>query len=547
MSNNKDIKIGVIGLGAQGLVAVKNLLEEGFDVTGFEKNDFVGGIWHYSAETRVSVLPTTIVNSSKRRACFTDFPFPDETPSYPTSIKVDKYLNAYCHYFSLEPHLRLGTAIEHVSRNDKEEKWIVHARPNGSNNVQEYSFDKLVVALGPNSKPVEPIIHDRHKFKGEILHSIAFRDHLPFKNKRVMVVGASNTAADTCTILKGIASKIYFSHRNPSLVVPRYLKNGTILDHGLNYRMVQATQFIEHYLPGVSTSFMQYMVSKLVQGEYGALDPAWNLSPAPSIKHKVPTVSDYLIPYLRDGTVISTASPGRIIDDYDVELEDGKVVQVDVIIFCTGYDSDFSVMGKYDPTLTSEGTYDHYTPRLYQNILSLDHPDSLAYIGIAIAFQPAFLTTDLSTMALAQLWSTKPASPPFPALAEMQAWHRNHVQWVNSIRATHPTRKMIKFSIPDGPWMKWVQDTAGTNLDENLGWTSLKAWKFWWSNPRFYYMLTNGVYTPIFYRLFDGDRRKKWDGAREAIEKMNANVKRDVEIRKAAMKDKEKEYLIRQL
>lgn len=34
--------------GGMGLVAVKNLLEEGFDVTGFERSAYVGGLWHYT-------------------------------------------------------------------------------------------------------------------------------------------------------------------------------------------------------------------------------------------------------------------------------------------------------------------------------------------------------------------------------------------------------------------------------------------------------------------------------------------------------------------
>lgn len=540
MSDNNNIKIAVIGLGAQGLVAVKNLLEEGFDVTGFEKNNFVGGIWHYSAETRISVLPTTIVNSSKERACFSDFPYPDDCPSYPTSAQVDQYLNNYCDHFKLWPHLRLSTTLEKVHRDDATGRWTICVRSVDSENVRQLLFDKLVVALGPNSLPIEPMIHDRHNFKGQILHSIAFRDQRPFKGKRVMVIGASNTAADTCTTLVGIADKVYFSHRNPSLIVPRYLKNGTILDHGMNYRIVQAIQVIESYYPGVMTNVMQYMVNKMVQGEFGVLDPAWKLTPTPSIKYKVPTVSDYIIPYLRAGKVTSTAAPKRIVGDYEVELEDGTILPVDVIISCTGYDTDFTVMGKYDPTLTPEGTYDHYTPGLYQNVLSLDFPDSLAYIGIAIAFQPAFLTTDLSTMALAQLWSTKETSPSLPSTAEMKAWHLKHIVWVESVRSSHPRRKMIKFSIPDGPWMRWVQETAGINLDENLAWTSLKAWKFWWNDRKFCNLLIDGIHTPIFYRLFDSDRRKKWDGARAAIEKMNADVRRDVEMRKAARKQKEK-------
>lgn len=541
MSSNKDIKIAVIGLGAQGLVSVKNLVEEGFNVTGFEKNDFVGGIWHYSAETRISVLPTTVANASKQRSCFSDFPFPDDCDSYPTSAEIDLYLNDYCHHFKLWPHLRLGTFIERVARNEKAEKWEIHARRFNSQEVDVLSFDKLIIALGPHGKPIEPAIHGRHQFKGQMLHSIAFRDQRPFKGKRVMVIGASNTAADTCTSLVGIASQVYFSHRHPSLVVPRRLKNGTNLDHGMNYRMVQAIHFIESYYPGAISAVMQFMVNRLVESEFGPLDPAWKLSPAPSIKHKIPTVSDYLIPGLRAGDIVSTAVPVRIVGDYDVELEDGTVVTVDAIIFCTGYNSDFSIMGEHDPTLTPEGNYDHYTPRLYQNVLSLKYPDSLAFIGIAIAFQPAFLTTDLSTMALAQLWSIKPASPPLPSTVEMQAWHLDHVKWVSSVRATHPTRNMIKYSISDGPWMRWVQETAGINLDENLAWTNWKSWQLWWNDRHFYNLLTRGIFTPLFYRLFDSDRRKKWDGARQAIEKMNADIKREVEKRRAELKMKQRE------
>jgi dimethylaniline monooxygenase (N-oxide forming) len=59
--------VAVIGAGPAGLVAVKNLAEEGFDVTGFDKNPYVGGLWQYTEEDRTSVLSTTIVNISKER------------------------------------------------------------------------------------------------------------------------------------------------------------------------------------------------------------------------------------------------------------------------------------------------------------------------------------------------------------------------------------------------------------------------------------------------------------------------------------------------
>jgi len=35
----------------------------------------------------------------------------------------------------------------------------------------------------------------------------------------------------------------------------------------------------------------------------------------------------------------------------------------------------------------------------------------------------------------------------------------------------------------------------------------------------------DGIFTPFVWRVFDGEgKRKKWDGAREAIEKVNAEL-----------------------
>lgn len=33
-----------------GIVAVKNLLEEGFDVVGFERSNYIGGLWHFTED-----------------------------------------------------------------------------------------------------------------------------------------------------------------------------------------------------------------------------------------------------------------------------------------------------------------------------------------------------------------------------------------------------------------------------------------------------------------------------------------------------------------
>jgi len=75
--------------------------------------------------------------------------------------------------------------------------------------------------------------------------------------------------------------------------------------------------------------------------------------------------------------------------------------------------------------------------------------------------------------------------------------------------------------------MKWVQDVVGTRLDEHLSYTSIAAWKLWWQDRKLSKLLYDGIYSPHAYRLFDSQgRRKQWDGAREAILKVNADVKK---------------------
>lgn len=52
--------------GVLGLVATKNLVEEGFEVTGFERNAYVGGLWHYTDEDQTSVLPSEFFGHSRK-------------------------------------------------------------------------------------------------------------------------------------------------------------------------------------------------------------------------------------------------------------------------------------------------------------------------------------------------------------------------------------------------------------------------------------------------------------------------------------------------
>lgn len=66
-------RVAIVGAGPLGLIATKNFVEEGFDVTTFERNEYVGGLWHITSDpTQTCVLPGTITNTSKLTVCFSE-------------------------------------------------------------------------------------------------------------------------------------------------------------------------------------------------------------------------------------------------------------------------------------------------------------------------------------------------------------------------------------------------------------------------------------------------------------------------------------------
>lgn len=58
--------VAVVGLGALGLVTLKNLLEEGFDAVGIERHEYLGGLWHFDERERISVMKSESNKSISR-------------------------------------------------------------------------------------------------------------------------------------------------------------------------------------------------------------------------------------------------------------------------------------------------------------------------------------------------------------------------------------------------------------------------------------------------------------------------------------------------
>ncbi|KAF2234096.1 FAD/NAD(P)-binding domain-containing protein [Viridothelium virens] len=515
-----------LDIGIAGVGTVKNLREEGFDAIGFERSDWVGGLWQWSTDTsQTTVLQSTRTNISKQRSCYQDYPFPENVPNYPSGEDVAKYIQSYADHFGVSEHFRLGASIERVERSGDEKQWLIRFNDKKSGPRTEL-FDKVVVTTGAYCQAFTPKYPGIGETKIRVLHSQNFKEPNDFAGKRVVVVGFSNTAADAATDLSKVTTQTYISHRTGARIITRTMNKGKPMDWKASRRITSLSQKVNARFPNLAAKMGSWFLERMMKKQWPFIQPAWNLSPAPPIANKSPLINDEIISCLRAGTVKSARDIRRFIpDSKSLEFTDGvTLTDIDGVIFCTGYYFDWSIFAsEADPTAFAATEWDaspHQNglrfPRLYQGLLSSRFPESLAFIGPVRGFSgSAFANYDLWSQAVAQIWK---GNYPLPSRAEMNAWcDRNYKSNLAQLQDWH----LQKVGLIPQELEHWLNDAAGNGVNEILGssW-SWAAWKFWWNNRALYKLIMTGIDTPFPYRLFEG-RRKKWDGAAEAIYKVN--------------------------
>ncbi|KAH7028754.1 flavin-binding monooxygenase-like-domain-containing protein [Microdochium trichocladiopsis] len=537
-------RVCVLGGGPLGLVATKNLAEQGMHVTTFEKGSKVGGIWTIR-DGQLSVLPTTTKNTSKQVSSFTDLRYPKDAKTHPSAKQVETYLDNYADTFDILKHFRFDTEVVAIRRDEHNTAWVVTTKSTkGSNGATEvHHFDRVVVASGLLSVAKMPRFQGSERFQGDLMHSREFKDPSKYEGKRVIVVGVGATGVDIASfIVKAKAKQVYLSHRAQMLLLPRMVA-GKAFDHNMSRRLGLIMRRLMAWIPGHILKFMANPMVAARQAAYPWLSdhPSFN---APrkmdGLPYRVPMFSDDLAYNIRQGAVQTTQGIEEITGPRSVRMTDGtELDDIDAIVVCSGYTYDLSFLqgpgNPCDPALAPDGFKAHraakyYDPdypfaRLYQGILSEQYPDSLAILGHMLIMKPPFVVADLATMAIASLWS---GSYPggMPSKAAMRADIDKQYDFVVKMCANGPIHYPgFRMSLGEATY-KWLNTVAGTGVLERIGNWGPAAFRLWWQDRKFYNLLMDGIDCPATYRLFDTPYgRKSWKGAKQAILDANEEVR----------------------
>ncbi len=383
----------VIGAGPSGLTAVKNLRACGIAAECLEREDDIGGNWHFGSPSS-SVFASTRLISSKSLTEYTDHPMPGNWPAYPDHRQCLDYLRGYARRFGLLPHIRARVAVERIEpvaaadAGGESGGWVVHAKGR-----EPSRYAGVVIATGHNREPRFPTIPGA--FSGSLLHACQYKSPtqpVALAGKRVLVIGGGNSGCDIAVEASRHAARTVHSTRRGYFVVPRF-----VLGRPADLR---GERLLKMHAP----LWLRRLVSlRAIDRTIGL--PWRHGLPRPdhALWESHPVVNEELYDRIDSGGLVPAGDVAAFAGESAV-FADGRREQFDVVICATGYRIEHPFIAP-EHLCTHDGC-----PQLSFNLL---HPtrDDIAVVGLIQPDSGQWGLTDLQSQLVARMALAAGRSP----------------------------------------------------------------------------------------------------------------------------------------
>lgn len=328
-----DDPVVIVGAGQSGLAGAQAALDAGLRPLLLEAGERPVGSWP-------SYYDSLTLFSPARYSAFPGTPFPGVPDRYPTRDEVVAYLERYA--ASLDAEIRTSTKVAAVEV--AEDGFLVRTETG-----EPLKAAAVIAASGAFSNPYVPAIPRADDFGGEVLHVAGYRDPKSYAGKRVLVVGAGNSAVQVAYELAEFAT-VTMAVRSPVQFVPQ----------------VRGGRDVHYWLDVLRLDLLP-----------------------PSVLARVFKGT----PVLDTGIYAETLASGRFdqrplftaFDGDGVVWSDGERERVDVALFATGYRPNL-------PYLREVGALDGNGVPLHRGGVSTTHA-GLGYLGVE--FQRSFSSNTL--------------------------------------------------------------------------------------------------------------------------------------------------------
>jgi cation diffusion facilitator CzcD-associated flavoprotein CzcO len=208
-SNNSTPSVAVVGAGIGGIAAATMLKRAGYhNVTVFERNAGVGGVWH------ANTYPGAACDVPSHFYEFSFAPNPDWSRRYAPQSEIKAYLERVVRDEGVESMFRFDSEVRSATWDDRGH-WVLDT------GTGEHVADVLITACGQLSTPKYPDIDGLNLFEGPAFHTAKWAHDVDLVGKRVAVIGTGCSAAQVVPAIQPQVATVDVYQRSPGWTMPR--------------------------------------------------------------------------------------------------------------------------------------------------------------------------------------------------------------------------------------------------------------------------------------------------------------------------------------
>lgn len=313
MSATEEAEVVVVGASAAGLASAACLQRRGVVCVLLDRASCVGTAWrgHYDR---------LHLHTNRGASGLPFFPMPRSYPRYPARDQVVAYLEAYARHFDLQP--RFGQEVASVRRG--EDGWLVETAE------RRYRAAHVVIATGYTRRPYTPTWPGQDRYRGELLHSSAYKSGASWKGQPVLVVGFGNSGGEIAIDLHEHGAQPAIAVRSPVNVVPRDFLGVPILGLGIALRSLPVKLADALARPVIHMTVGDIAKLGLRKLPYG---------PNEQIRRhgRIPLLDIGTIDLIRRGAIAVRPGLERFEGEQAVRFLDGRKERFAAVVLATGY------------------------------------------------------------------------------------------------------------------------------------------------------------------------------------------------------------------
>lgn len=358
----KEFNVVIVGAGIAGMAAALECAAAGIEYEIIDRNDEVGGTWYTTVYPGIGVDTPSAYYSLSRdiNAGWSSY--------YPQGAEYQKYLESVATDNDLRSHTRFSTEVEALWWDEQLSKWQVHTvGPDGGRDI---SYANVVIpAAGYLNRPRLPDIDGAASFAGVSIHSAEWDPNLDLRGKKVAIIGAGCTAVQIVDACVGDVEHLTVFQRQPHWVAPRkrltddvpeyrrwlntnipFYANWTRLKSfwgtaDNNYPVIvrDPEWAADHLSISPANDRLLQMCLDYIDRVFGAgSELAKKVTPdfAPYGKRIIRDPGGYYQALTKSHVDVEASEPARV-NERGIVTQDGRQIDLDVIVYATGYHLDF--------------------------------------------------------------------------------------------------------------------------------------------------------------------------------------------------------------